>query len=152
MIRQFQYEDATSCCELIHACVENDPSYSIALREKTKSGETPLSLIERARLFYIAVYELEGRILGIAGLDMNEIRLLYVSPEYQKRGIGRLLLEHLTAMVPQDLFADIFVYSSKQAVGFYKACGFIERGPFTFNLDGVPLDTVFMTFPLSPTE
>jgi len=152
MIRLFQPEDALSCCELIHSCLANDPSYSFALREKIKSSETPQGIVGRSRLFYIAVYELEGRILGIAGLDMNEIRLLYVSPDHQKRGIGRLLIKHLMAMVPRALFADIFVYSSEQAVGFYRACGFIEKGPFAFDLDGELLNTVFMTFPLSPTR
>ena len=103
---------------------------------------------ERARLFYVAVYESENRILGVAGLDMNEILLLYVSPEHQRRGIGRALFEHLRAMVPGILFQDIFVYSSIQAVGFYRACGFIEKGPFCFDLAGAPLPTVFMVLPI----
>ncbi len=149
MIRQFQPEDASSCCALIHACLAKDPSYSAALREKIRNSETPQSVIERAGHFYIAVYELEGRVLGLAGLDMNEIRLLYVAPEHQKRGLGRLLFEHVKAMVPGELFTDIFVYSSEQAAGFYRACGFIDRGPFIFNYDGEPLNTVFMTCPLS---
>ena len=102
---------------------------------------------ERARLFYVAVYESENRVLGVAGLDMNEIRLLYVSPDQQRRGIGRALLEHLRPMVPGILFPDIFVYAATQAVGFYKACGFAEKGPFCFDIDGEPLTTIFMTSP-----
>ena len=152
MIRQFQPEDALSCCALIRACVANDPSYSPMLREKIKGSETPQSILERAGHFYIAVYELEDRILGMVGLDMNEIRLLYVSPEHQQRGVGRQLFEHVKAMVPRALFADIFVYSSEQAAGFYRACGFIDKGPFAFDFDGEPLTTVFMAFPLSPPE
>jgi GNAT superfamily N-acetyltransferase len=148
MIRQFQPGDASSCCALIHACLENDPSYTPALLRSIRSSETPQSISERAKLFYIAVYESQNRILGVAGLDMNEIRLLYISPDHRRRGIGRLLLEHIKAMVPRVLFADIFVYSSKQAVAFYKACGFVDKGPFTFNVEGEALQTVFMTFSL----
>lgn len=107
---------------------------------------------ERARLFYIAVYESGDRILGLAGLDMNEIRLLHVLPEYQRRGIGRLLLEHIKSMVPPDLFTEIFAYSSQQAVGFYKACGFVDKGLFAFELDGEALQTVFMVFPIPPSR
>ena len=147
MIRQFQPGDAEACCRLIHACLDNDHSVSSALREKILHAETPGSMNERARLFYVAVYELNNRVLGVAGLDLNEIRLLYVSPEHQRRGIGRALLEHLKPMAPAILFADIFVYSSIRAVGFYKACGFIEKGPFTFDIGGEPLPTVFMAFP-----
>ena len=148
MIRQFRPEDASSGCELIQACLADDPSYSTTLREKFRSSETPQSIIDRARLFYIAVYELEGRILGLAGLEMNEIRLLYVAPEFQKRGIGRQLFEHLRDMIPGTLFADIFVYSSEQAAGFYRACGFIDKGPFTLHFDNEPLRTIFMAYPL----
>jgi N-acetylglutamate synthase-like GNAT family acetyltransferase len=105
-------------------------------------------MVERARLYYVVVYEAESRILAIAGLDMNEIRLLYVSMEHQRRGIGRILLEHLKGMVPCTLFSEIFAYSTESAVDFYKACGFINKGPFTFDLEGEALQTIFMTFPI----
>ncbi len=147
MIRQFKPEDAPSCCRLIHECLDIDPSLSPTLREKTRNVETPSAIEERARLFYVAVYESENRILGVAGLDMNEIRLLYVSPEYQRRGIGRAIIEHFRPMVPGILFPDIFVYATTQAVGFYKACGFTEKGPFCFDIDGERLPTIFMTSP-----
>jgi N-acetylglutamate synthase-like GNAT family acetyltransferase len=146
MIRQFQAGDASSCCQLIHECLANDSSLSSALRERIGISESPQSMEERARLFYVAVCELEGRIAGLVGLDMNEIRLLYVLPGCQRRGIGRQLFEHIQTMVPKVLFPDIFVYASLQAVDFYRACGFIDRGPFTFDVRGEPLHTIFMTF------
>jgi GNAT superfamily N-acetyltransferase len=152
MIRQFQPEDASSCCQLIHDCLANDSTISSELREKIGISETPRSMVERAMLFYVAVCELEGRIAGLVGLDMNEIRLLYVSPGYQKRGIGRLLLEHIKPMVPKALFSDIFVYASLQAIDFYKGCGFIDRGSFTFDIDGEPLHTIFMTFSIPSAD
>jgi N-acetylglutamate synthase-like GNAT family acetyltransferase len=147
MIRQFQPGDASSCCALIRACLASDSSYSSALLQRIRTSETPQSMNERAKLFYIAVYESENRLLGVVGLDMNEIRLLYVSPEHQRRGIGRFLLEHIKIMVPSALFSDIFVYSSEQAVGFYRACGFMDKGPFVIDLEGEPLPTVFLTLP-----
>ena len=148
MIRQFRPGDASSCCALIDACLEQETSYSPSLLRKIRSIETPQSMTEHAKLFYIAVYESEDRILGVAGLDLNEIRLLYVSPEYQRRGIGRMLLEHISGLVPSILFAEVFVYSSEQAVAFYKACGFVDKGPFTFDLEGEALRTVFMVLPI----
>jgi GNAT superfamily N-acetyltransferase len=149
MIRQFQHQDAASCSKLIHACLENDPSYSYALREKIRRLETAQAMAERARLFYVAVYEAEDEILGVAGLDMNEIRLLCVSPEHRRLGIGRALLKHIKIMVPGFLFSDIFVYSSRQAAQFYLACGFVQKGPFAFDFDGEHLKTVFMTYAIS---
>jgi len=118
-----------------------------SLRQKIRDNETPQSMLERSRLFYVAVYEAESRIMGVTGLDLNEIRLLSVSPDCQRRGIGRTLLEHVKSLVPGSMFADIFVYSSPQAAAFYKACGFLAQGPFDFPVEGERLHTVFMTFP-----
>jgi GNAT superfamily N-acetyltransferase len=148
MIRPFQPEDASACCGIIHACLEADASYPSALRSKIRAGETAQSMMERAVLFYVAVYEEENRILGFAGLDMNEIRLLYVAPDSQHRGIGRSLFEHIKAMVPGAVFPEIFVYSTIGASGFYGACGFKDKGPFIFDLGGESLQTVFMTLPV----
>jgi GNAT superfamily N-acetyltransferase len=150
MIRQFDTRDAASCCEIIHSCLRLDSTISAALRLKIINGETPQSIRERARLFYIAVYESGDRVLGLAGLDMNEIRLVYVSPDCQHQGIGRSLVDHVKAMVPAALFQEIFVYSTSGAVGFYGACGFTDRGPYLLDLSGEHLKTVFMTCPTSP--
>jgi N-acetylglutamate synthase-like GNAT family acetyltransferase len=148
MIRQFRDTDAIACSKLICDCLQNDKSLSLFLRKKMLEQETPETMRMRAKLFYNAVYESENRILGIAGLDMNEIRLLYVSPESQRRGIGRMLLDHIRPMVPGALFPDIFVYSSLQAADFYKAYGFTEKGPYPFNFCGIHIPTVFLTLTL----
>ena len=148
MIRQFRPEDAAPCSSLIRSCLENDSSIPPALREKLRSAETPESMEERGRLFYVAVCESEGRVLGVAGLDLNEIRLLCISPEHRRQGIGRALLEHLEAMVPGILFPDIFVYSSVQGKDFYSSCGFEEKGQVSFDFGGEQLPTYFMTFPI----
>jgi ribosomal protein S18 acetylase RimI-like enzyme len=149
MIRQFHPQDAKSCCSLIHNCIEADPSLSASLRERLLESETPQSMEERARLFYVAVYESGSRILGVAGLDLNEIRLLYVSPEHQRSGLGRALLKHIASMAPRDFFKDLFVYSSTAAVDFYRSQGFVEEGPVSFNIGGEIIRTVFMTCPSS---
>jgi citrate lyase synthetase len=146
MIRQFRVEDASACCDLIRACVQDDISISDSLRGRILATETPQAMIERASLYYVAVYEWETRILGIAGLDLNEVRLLFVSPARRRAGIGRALIGHLKAMVPATFFSDIFVYASTQSVEFYKSCGFVERGPVELDVADGKLRTVFMTF------
>jgi N-acetylglutamate synthase-like GNAT family acetyltransferase len=150
VIRSFRSEDAGSCCSLIHDCLAADTSLSIALRKKLLDSETPQAMEERSRLFYLAVYELESSIVGIAGLDLNEIRLLHVSPGRRRSGIGRSLFNHIAAMVPGGFFKEIFVYSSPSAVNFYKSLGFIEKGETIFDIEGEPLATVFMTRPTPP--
>ena len=145
MIRKFIPGDAVACCKLVQACIISDRSMPTILRDAMIRAESPNAMLERSRLFYVAVYESNDRISGIVGLDMNEIRILCVSPGLQRRGIGRALLGHAIEMVPGALFQDIFVYAAPGAVAFYKAAGFSEKGPMTFTFEGEPLQTVFMS-------
>ncbi len=153
MIRQFNPQDAPSCYNLIHNCISEDSSLSAAVRRKLLESETPQSMEERARFFYVAVHESESRITGLAGLDLNEIRLMYVSPEHRRSGIGRALLGHIAAMAPKAFFKDLFVYSSIAAVDFYRSQGFVAKGSVSFDIGGEIMRTMFMacasnSFPL----
>lgn len=102
-------------------------------------------MLERAACFYVAVYEETRRVLGFVGLDLNEVRLLYVDPGSQRRGIGHSLLEHVESMVPGTLFRDIFVYSTPGAVGFYQSGGFINKGQYVYDPGGLEMKTIFMS-------
>jgi N-acetylglutamate synthase-like GNAT family acetyltransferase len=148
MIRQFRVDDAQPCSTLIRECLTHDSSIPSSLRKKLLRLETPQMMEERSKLFYVAIYESEGRVLGIAGLDMNEIRLLCVSPEHRRSHIGKVLLEYILGMVPAILFADVIVYSSIEGRAFYKSCGFIEKGPVNYEIDGELLPTIFMALPI----
>jgi N-acetylglutamate synthase-like GNAT family acetyltransferase len=150
MIRQFSQDDAKTCCELICACIRHDPEIPAGLRQALLQAETSRSMEERSRLFYIAVWETDGEVAGLGGLDMNEIRLLYVSPAHQRRGIGRALLEHLEAQVPPALFKDVFVYAAISSSSFYQTCGYSPQGQHGFEIGGQFLQTIFMTKLLRP--
>lgn len=145
MIRQFRAEDAEACSAVIRACIEFDMEMPAQLRAELLAAESPESMRERGRLFYIAVCEHEGSVAGLGGLDMNEIRLLYVSPAYQRRGFGRAILEHLEAMVPPALFREAFVYAAASAAGFYRARGYAHRGEHLFEVGAQRFPTLFMT-------
>jgi ribosomal protein S18 acetylase RimI-like enzyme len=148
MIRPFRFDDAMPCWRLIQDCLNSDPFLSPSISRKLRDGESPQTITERARLFYIAVFELDSEIVGIAGLDLNEIRLMYVSPRRRRTGIGKALYYHLAEMAPDTFFREIFVYSSPSAVGFYKALGFVEKGPVSFDVDGELMTTTFMSSPI----
>jgi len=150
MIRQFKDEDAQVCSQLLRACILLDGDIPPETLERLLREESPQLMCKRAALFYMVVYEVDGTIAGLAGLDMNEVRLLYVDPERQRRGIGRALLEHLEKMVPPALFSDIFLYSTPGAASFYSACGYQSLGDHIFDLDGHSLPTIFMVKPINP--
>ena len=145
MIRQFRPDDAEACSDLIRACILVEDGLSEILRARLVKVENAEAMLERARMYYVAVFESDARVAGVGAVEMNEIRLLYVAPQHQRTGIGRRLLAHLESMVPSVLFPDLFVYSSPAAVGFYRAHGFQLRGQHPFVIEGEELSTVFMT-------
>ncbi len=145
VIRPFQSDDAEPCFNILRECIRTDSRVSAFLQRKLLESESAALMRERAGLFYIAVCESDGEITGLGGLDLNEIRLLFVSPAHRRNGIGRAILTHLEAMVPSELFMDIFVYAAPGAAGFYRSLGYRAQGETVFDLKGVPISTVFMT-------
>jgi GNAT superfamily N-acetyltransferase len=149
MIRQFRPEDGQSCNDIVLSCIRADRYLTENLRAVLLRTETPDRMVERARLFYIAVAEDQSEILGLGGLELNEIRLLYVAPEHHRSRIGSEILLHLQSLVPPALFSDMFVYAAPGAVSFYRAHGFYTKGDYFVRIEGESLLTVFMTRPVS---
>lgn len=144
IIRQFTPEDAEAASAIVCSCLRLDPMVPASARDELILMESPASMIERSRLFYMAVSVHAGLVAGVAGVDMNEIRLLFVDPGRQRLGIGSLLLQHLEALVPPALFGDVFVYSALGAVGFYREHGYRQEGEHSFVIAGHTVPTIFM--------
>jgi putative acetyltransferase len=68
------------------------------------------------------VYCEEERILGFFALQQNTLAALFVVPEHQGRGIGRLLLNHAKSL-RQTLSLTVYEANTK-AIDFYIHHGF----------------------------
>jgi GNAT superfamily N-acetyltransferase len=152
MIRQFRPEDAAGCIDVVRACIRFDRCLAPDLRDLLLEAETAASLCERAARHYLAVDESGDRITGVGGVELNEIRILYVDPGRQGAGIGSALLGHLEELVPSALFRDVFVYAIPSAEGFYRARGYAARGVHAFQAGGAVIKTVFMVKDLRPAR
>lgn len=81
----------------------------------------------------IWVTEVEGKIIGFCTAiregEYNRIGAIYVLPAYQRRGLGRLLIEKAFGWLggKKDILINVARYN-KQAIDFYKKFGFIETG------------------------
>jgi GNAT superfamily N-acetyltransferase len=124
--------------------VLRDPLLPEDARRGLLRSVTPTSVLERSQLYHLAVSDSGKAIEGFGGLDLNEIRLLYVCPVFQGRGVGRALLAHFEEMVPPSFFSDIFVYAALSAAGFYLKCGYQPAGEWRFDDGGASLNTMFM--------
>lgn len=132
-IRRFQTEDAEEVSALIAKTLRivNIKDYSKEYIEATVSSHSAEVLIERAEQRHMYVVCDNSRIVGCGAIaaywgSITESIFLtiFVLPEYQGNGIGRLIIQTLE----QDEFflraKRIEVPASITAVGFYKKMGY----------------------------
>jgi ribosomal protein S18 acetylase RimI-like enzyme len=86
-------------------------------------------------LFSVCVYEGEevvgcGRVIGDGAIYVY-IQDIIVQPEFQGRGIGLRIMEHIMDFIYSALPDEIFVglMAAKDVADFYKKFGFMERPP-----------------------
>ena len=93
---------------------------------KNTTAEALTLLISEA--IYIAVYEDEGRILGVIAMPRPTlVQLLFVAPTHLRRGIGKRLWEaaraHIEERYPEvktvELNSTPYAVSAYRSLGFY---------------------------------
>lgn len=132
-IRKFQTEDAKEVSALIGKTLRtvNIKDYSEEYVEANVSSHSPDVLIKRAKdgHMYVVCYDSQivgcGAIAGYWGSTTESILLtVFVLPEYQGKGIGKLIIQTLE----QDEFflraKRIEIPASITAVGFYRKMGY----------------------------
>ncbi len=84
-----------------------------------------------------SVCERDNRILGSVSVVGNEVGGLFVDPEYQRRGVGRSLMDSVTAQ-RSHVVLDVF---EANVIGraFYAAYGFRRIGAGTEPATGLPV-------------
>jgi GNAT superfamily N-acetyltransferase len=92
--------------------------------------ELPTEQIARGGVF---VSEWMGAIVGFAAVEPRadgetELDALFVDPCMQRRGIGRLLIEHCAKIARQRGCTALHVVANPHANSFYVACGFEAIG------------------------
>jgi GNAT superfamily N-acetyltransferase len=100
--------------------------------------------------FWVA--EQDERILGVGGWspdgmehDLAWIRYLFVHPQASRRGIGRRLVERAEDAARAAGRPRLRVWSSLNAVGFYRAVGFLSERRARWPVQtGIELDYVLM--------
>jgi GNAT superfamily N-acetyltransferase len=152
LIRQFHFEDAPACSGIMQACMARDPNLPPTAKAEMLRGESAEVMRQRASLIYMAVCVFADCVVGLGGVDLNEIRLLFVAPEHQNRGFGSRLLQHLESWVPPALFSDIFVYAAPGAVKFYRSHGYQPGGECAFAAGRNLVPIVFMTKNIRPVR
>jgi putative acetyltransferase len=111
------------------------------------------AMVEGERMFVAEVQSGEaGRlVIGLAGIHGNEIRAVYVRPEYVACGVGRALLAALEEQARSDGVESLMLHSTLNARAFYLKHGYRDEGETTFELrPGLHLPCVKMAKGLRP--
>ncbi len=132
-IRHFRAEDAQELSEVIARTMRtcNVKDYGEELIELCIAGKTPEKLIECSNWMHIYVLCDGEMIVGTGSIGPywgstteSSLFTIFVLPEYQGRGLGRLIVETLE----QDEFflraERIEIPASLTAVDFYKRMGY----------------------------
>ncbi len=90
--------------------------------ESLYSGENFLKYTKGWKFF---VLSLEGRVVGCAGLNRDEVKGMFVDPQFQGRKIGKKLLDFLENCARESGIVQLFLDSSLNAVGFYRSTGYV---------------------------
>ena len=81
--------------------------------------------------------ELAGCVaLRLHAVGVGEVKRLYVRPEFRGRGLGRELINRVVAEAAAAGYRDLVLDTLPvmgEAIALYRAAGFAETGPYTFN-------------------
>jgi GNAT superfamily N-acetyltransferase len=103
-----------------------------ALLDHPDAIDLPLAQIEAGGVF---VLEQDGAVLAFCAIlprpdGDTEIDALFVEPSIQRRGFGRMLIEHCANVAHSGGSAALHVVGNPHAEHFYLACGFLTVGTF----------------------
>jgi len=101
---------------------------------------SPEELKEEFKRKDFYVYELEGRIVGVAAFETSATLLgpvgiitrMYVLPQFQRRGIGMALISEIESVARERGVREILIWTDPKAgwaVSFYKKAGYREIDP-----------------------
>ena len=140
IIRQFNIQDANEVSDLIATTlrISNQKDYSEEYLEKDIQCLQPQDIIERTNRQHFYVVEENGQIIGCGSIgsywgkeDESSLFTIFVLPDYQRKGIGRKIIQTLE----QDEFflraKRIEIPASITAIPFYLKMGYTYKNGIT---------------------
>lgn len=125
-IRRFRDEDAGEVHDLIADCLVNVNSRyygeEIINNLMDQYSEEHLIGCSRKRIMLVALGE--KRILGTGSFGKDVITTLFVTPRLHRKGLGSALVKELEGTAKAQGHSFVRVFSSMNAVGFYREIGY----------------------------
>lgn len=139
-IRSLEEKDAEKVSELIRTTISisNKKDYPEELMDQLIAIETPEHVLERASWTHFYVAEKDGAIIGCGAIgpywgkeDESSLFTIFVNPEYQGKGVGRLIVETLEKDEYFTRAKRIEIPASITGIPFYLKMGYNYKNGIT---------------------
>lgn len=139
-IRRLEEKDAEKVSELIRTTISisNKKDYPEELMDQLITIETPEHVLERASWTHFYVAEKDGAIIGCGAIgpywgkeDESSLFTIFVNPECQGKGVGRLIVETLEKDEYFTRAKRIEIPASITGIPFYLKMGYNYKNGIT---------------------
>ena len=126
LVRFFEDKDAEELSVLIKTTLvtSNSEDYSDKAIRVLCDAYSPDKLVVQSKKADVFVASQNGKLIGTISLDEDLITVMFVLPEYQKKGIGRELLEYVEQQAKKKGIKFLKVRASLTAYKFYEKNGY----------------------------
>jgi putative acetyltransferase len=148
VIRAYRSEDLNEIVVLfrrsVHELAHRDYTGQQIAAWAPETSEPP-GWSRRLAQEFVIVCEVGARIAGFASLEANgHLDLLYVHPEFERRGVASKLCEHLEEWAMRNGIGRMFTEASITARPFFERRGFRVTRRQTVHPQGVPMSNFCM--------
>ena len=125
-IRPAREDDADEISAVILRALRetNAKDYAREIIERIEHSFSPSAVLLLIGKRIVFVATIDDRVVGTASLDGSVVRTVFVSPEVQARGIGKLLMAEVERTARERNIPSLAVPSSLSAETFYVQLGF----------------------------
>jgi predicted N-acetyltransferase YhbS len=128
VIRRFGYADAADVSRLIidNLMLINIIDYGEAAVKQMTSFYSPEWILRYAQSSEMYVAVRGSDIIGTAMLDQERVRNVFVRIDHHKRGIGKLLMQHVEEAARRQNNTRAVLLANVGAVDFYRNLGYVK--------------------------
>jgi len=153
-IRQYRAADTSALAALFRASARSVPTHHYTASQARAWASTladEAGFGERCARKSTWIAEIEARIAGFSDLEADgHIDLLYVHPDFQRRGVARALLEHIESTARERSLLRLYTEASITARPVFAARGFRVIAPGTVTVGGESMINYRMEKGLEP--
>jgi len=126
IIRGFESGDASDVSQLVidNLMLVNSRNYGEEAARQLARFYSPQLLLEYAQNGGVCVAVEHSTIIGTATLDQDRVRNVFVRVDHHKRGIGKILMQHIEDIARQQGEVRLVLRASLSAVVFYQKLGY----------------------------